>query len=107
MVVAHGGDEVTGGWLGRRARAERRLRRLSAEVAALRQRAAVLEEQVGFLAAVEEEARIDAVVGGDPTTAREHRAATSDAARARRELLEVRSTIANLIAQQDRLLECL
>jgi hypothetical protein len=92
---------------GRRARAERRLRRIAVEVGELRRQVGVLEEQVGFLAGVEADAGVEAVVGGDPVTAREHRAATSDAARARRELADVRAALERLLAEQDRLLEAL
>jgi hypothetical protein len=89
----------------RRGRAERRIAALAAEVAALRARLPVLDEQVGFLDQVSAEAETQAVVGGDHVSAREHRAAASDLDRARRERAEVAARIVALQAEQDRLLD--
>lgn len=89
----------------RRARAERQLSTLAEQITGLRQRLSVLDEQVGFLEQVRADSEVDAVVGGDPVTAREHRSATSDLSRARRERDEVAARIAELKAAQDRLLD--
>jgi predicted nucleic acid-binding Zn-ribbon protein len=89
----------------RRARAERQLSALAAEIGDLRRQLAVLEEQVGFLEQVRDNAEVDAIVGGDPVSAREHRSAASDLARARRERDEVADRIRDRQAAQDRLLD--
>lgn len=89
----------------RQARAQRQLTALAAEIGDLRRQLAVLEEQVGFLEQVRDAAEVDAIVGGDPVTAREHRSASSDLVRARRERDEVAARIRDRQETQDRLLD--
>jgi hypothetical protein len=86
-------------------RARRRLTALSGEVAKLRQRVPVLEEQVRFLTEVAESTKVDAVLSANGEAARGHHTAENDARRAARELSEVRAAIDARVAEQDRLLD--
>ncbi len=92
-------------FLNAHARVRRRLAALAEKMATARARLAVLVEQVAFLEQVESDAAVDAVVGSDPVSGREHRSARSDLDRARREQTELRERLAALGAQQDALLE--
>lgn len=86
-------------------RSRRRLAALRDEIVELRGRLTVLDEQVSFLSQVEGDAETDAVVGGTPMHAREHRVARSDLTRAQRERDEVRRAIADRQEEQNRLLD--
>ncbi len=91
--------------LDRHSRVRRRLSSLAQQTATTRARLGVLLEQVAFLEQVESDAAVDAVVGGDPVTGREHRSARSDLDRARREQIELTERLDALSRQQDALLE--
>ncbi|MGI9016039.1 MAG: hypothetical protein ACR2HR_02860 [Euzebya sp.] len=88
-------------------RARRRLSALSPQIAELRQRLLVLDEQITFLSQVAADAQTDAVVTENPSVTREHQGALRDVARARRERDEVAKAVADHLAEQDRLLDSL
>lgn len=83
----------------------RRLSELRHETERLRERLAVLDEQLAFQRGVADEAVTDAVVADTPLADREQRAANEDARRTRRERQETAERLEKLTAEQDELLE--
>lgn len=83
----------------------RRLSDLRAESDRLRQRLAVLDEQLAYQQLLADDAATDAIVAQTPLAAREERAASEDARRTRRERQEVAERLQAVTAEQDELLE--
>lgn len=86
-------------------RARKRITAISSEIALLRSRMAILQEQIDFLVHVESDAKVQAVVSDNAAQAREHRAAKDDLQRARRERDEVHADLSRRRAEQDQLLD--
>ena len=82
-----------------------RLSALSGELAEEQTQLRILEEQVTFQQEVAEEARIRALVSETPLADREARVAADDLARMVRSRDEALQRLADLRAEQDRLLE--
>jgi hypothetical protein len=82
-----------------------RLSALSAEIAEEQTQLRIIEEQVTFQQEVAEEARIRALVSETPLADREARVAADDLARMVRSRDEALQRLADLRAEQDRLLE--
>lgn len=83
----------------------RRLAALRDDAERLRQRLAVLDEQLAYQRGVADEAAARAVGSEAPLAAREQRAADEDVRRTRRERQEVAERLQNVTAEQDELLE--
>jgi flagellar biosynthesis chaperone FliJ len=83
----------------------RRLSELRKETDRLRERLAVLDEQLAYQQGVADDAEADAAVKGTPLAEREERAAKEDARRTRRERDEIARRLEKLAAEQDELLE--
>ena len=84
---------------------ERRLRELSAQLRDLRQELTVVDEQLGSLAGVADDARLRSLVSETPLAEREHREASRHADAMSRHRDEVVNDIARLELQQDYLLD--
>jgi hypothetical protein len=84
---------------------ERRLRSLSDEILELRAEFGILGEQLAFQRDVMEDTRVRALVAETPLADREFRIASEDLKRIERVTEEVRSRMAGLVEEQDRLLE--
>lgn len=84
---------------------QQRLSALAAQLKRLRESLAVLDEQVAYLEEQAEEASTRAVVASTPLADRVHRDAVEDLRRTRRERDRAAAEIAELLAEQDRLLE--
>lgn len=82
-----------------------RLAALSNEIAEARTSLRILEEQLAFVAEVDEDARIRALVSETPLADREAQEARADLERMRRSRDEAAARVASLLAEQDRLLE--
>lgn len=82
-----------------------RLSSLSAEIAEERTQLRILEEQVVFQSEVADDARIRALVSETPVADRESRTAADDLRRLIRSRDEALLRLADLRAEQDRLLE--
>jgi hypothetical protein len=81
------------------------LQRLRTDLERARERERVLRAQVDHLVGVADDATTEAVVAGHAPAARDARAATSDLDRHRRLLDASRQEIADLLDEQDRLLD--
>lgn len=86
-------------------RASDRLAALSNEIAEARTALRILDEQLAFLAEVDEDARIRALVSETPLADREAREAREDLERLRRSRDEAAARVEALRVEQDRLLE--
>lgn len=84
---------------------ERRLRSLRADLPRLRQRLAMLDEQLAFVQGVADDARTRALVAATPLADRERQAAEDDLRRARVQRDEAAGRVEATLAEQDRLLE--
>jgi hypothetical protein len=82
-----------------------RLAALSNEIAEARTALRILEEQLAFVAEVDEDARIRALVSETPLADREAQEARADLERMRRSRDEAEARVEALRAEQDRLLE--
>jgi hypothetical protein len=82
-----------------------RLAALSNEIAEARQALHILDEQLAFVAEVDEDARIRALVSETPLADREAQEARADLERMRRSRDEAEARVQSLLAEQDRLLE--
>ena len=89
----------------RRKDPRRRLSQLRAETERLRQRLAVLDEQLAYQQLLAEGDVDDGTVSAMPLAAREERKAGEDARRTRREREEVVERLRKVSAEQDELLE--
>jgi hypothetical protein len=78
---------------------------LSNEIAEARTAVRILDEQLAFVAEVDEDARIRALVSETPLADREAREARDDLERMRRSRDEAAARVQALLAEQDRLLE--
>jgi hypothetical protein len=83
---------------------ERRLVSLSAEISALRDELAILDEQLAFQGEVMDDSRVRALVAETPLADREFRIASDDFERIQRVLEETRARMATLLDERDRLL---
>ena len=84
---------------------EKRLAQVRSEVAALRESVRVLDEQIAYQEEVADDAATRALVSATPLADRERRVAEDDARRTRRQRDETAARIADLVAEQDDLLE--
>jgi hypothetical protein len=82
-----------------------RLAALSNEIAEARTALRILDEQLAFVAEVDEDARIRALVSETPLADREAQEARADLERMRRSRDEAEARVEALRAEQDRLLE--
>lgn len=88
-----------------RSRYEKRLLALREEVPRLRQRVAMLAEQVAYVEEVAEAARVRALVASTPLADRERQDAEEDLRRTRAQHDEATARLEEVLAEQDRLLE--
>lgn len=90
---------------GSNAQVERKLRRVSEQLRALRDDLRVTEEQLAQLSDEEDDARIRALVSETPLAEREHRKASRHADRLRKSRDRAAAKIAALEREQDELLD--
>jgi cell division septum initiation protein DivIVA len=88
-----------------RGNVHKRLAEVREEVQRLRQVVAVLDEQVAHAEEVADEAATRALVSSTPLADREHRSASDDLRRVKRERDEQRARVAALLAESDALLD--
>jgi len=88
-----------------RSNLEKRLAEVRAESVALRESLRVLDEQLAYQQTLAEDAETRAVVASTPLADRARREAADDAHRTRRQREETASRLADLLAEQDTLLE--
>lgn len=88
-----------------RSRDERRLAAVRGEVPGLRERIALLEEQLAYVEGVAEEARVRALVSQSPLDERESRDAEEAVQRTRAQRDEAMAKLEEVLGEQDRLLE--
>lgn len=88
-----------------RSRYEKRLLALRDEVPRLRQRIAMLDEQVAYVEEVADAARARALAASTPLADRERQDAEVDLRRARAQRDEAAARLHEVLAEQDRLLE--
>ncbi len=84
---------------------ERRLRRLTDEIARLRREQELVEGELGMHRHLADDAVRDAAVFGDPAERAEARQASKEVARMKRVLSDVRERLPKLQAERDRLLD--
>jgi chromosome segregation ATPase len=83
----------------------KRLQDVREETGRLRESLAILEEQLTYVAGVAADAELAAVVASTPLADRDWRIANEDLRRLRRERDDVARRVAELEAEQDRLLD--
>jgi flagellar biosynthesis chaperone FliJ len=88
-----------------RANLHKRLAEAREEIVRARDNLGILDEQVAYQQQVADEAETRALVAGTPLADREHREAGEDLRRLRRHRDEVGARLAELVAEQDELLE--
>lgn len=91
----------------RKAQVERKLRRLTTQLRALRDDLTITDEQLLQLGGEEEDARIRALVSETPVAEKEHRKVARHADRLRSSRRKAAAKIVELEAEQDRLLDLL
>lgn len=84
---------------------QRRLTDVRAEITRQREALRILDEQIAYQADVAADAETRALVAGTPLADRERRAAADDLRRVQRQRDEVAARVAELVSEQDDLLE--
>lgn len=84
---------------------QRRLVDVRAEITRLRESLRILDEQIAYQADVAADAETRALVAGTPLADRERRTTADDLRRVERQREEVAARVAELVAEQDDLLE--
>lgn len=84
---------------------QRRLTDVRAEITRQREALRILDEQIAYQADVAADAETRALVAGTPLADRERRAAADDLRRVQRQRDEIAARVAELVSEQDDLLE--